>query len=71
MLIDSNKKTAMHFASANEISKSLNLLLKKLSIVRVNNTINLRDIFDDFLNFAFFEDYLNICFFQTLQMRAI
>ena len=46
------------------------MLLKKLAIVRFNNTYMFRDIFDNFLDYAFFKEYLNTCYFQTLQMKA-
>jgi len=54
LLIDSKRKTPLHLATDNEVSKSLNTLLKKLSIVRVNNTENFKTIFDNFLDYVFF-----------------
>ncbi|TNV87578.1 hypothetical protein FGO68_gene12312 [Halteria grandinella] len=71
LLITKERATPLHFAVVNDISKSLNLLLKKLSVVRVNNTDNFKDVFDNFLDYGFFADYLNVNYFQSTQMKSI
>ena len=63
--------TPIHIATHAEVSKTISILLKKLSKVKMNNASLMKDIFDNFLDYGFFKDYLNVCYFQTVQMKAI
>lgn len=66
LFMDKNSKTPIHAAIESKSNKSINILLKKLAKVNLNNSGNLRDIFDDLLDFHSFQEYLNLLFFQTL-----
>ena len=71
LLGNSNGLTPIHIATHAEVSKTISILLKKLSKVKMNNASLMKDIFDNFLDYVFFKDYLNVCYFQTIQMKAI
>lgn len=71
MLGDINGLSPLHIATNAEVSKTISILLKKLSKVKMNNASLMKDIFDNFLDYVFFKDYLNVCYFQTIQMKAI
>ena len=63
LLGNSNGLTPIHIATHAEVSKTISILLKKLSKVRMNNASLMKDIFDNFLDYVFFKDYLNVCYF--------
>lgn len=59
LFLDKNMKTPIHAAIESKSNKSINILLKKLAKLNLNNSGNLRGIFDDLLDFHSFQEYLN------------
>lgn len=71
LLGDIDGWSSLHIATNTEVSKTISILLKRLSKIKMNNTSLMKDIFDNFLDYVFFKDYLNVCYFQTIQMKGI
>jgi hypothetical protein len=63
LFLDKNQKTCIHAAIESKSNKSINVLLKKLAKIDLNNSGLLREIFDDLLDFHSFADFLNELFF--------
>ena len=66
LLGDIDGWSSLHIATNTEVSKTISILLKRLSKIKMNNTSLMKDIFDNFLDYVFFKDYLNVCYFQTI-----
>jgi hypothetical protein len=54
LLGDKDGLSSIHIATNNEVSKSISILLKKLKKIKMNNTSQMKDIFDNFLDYVFF-----------------
>ena len=51
LVCDTNKETPIHYAANAKSNRSINILLKMLAKVNLNNSSNLRGLFDDLLDF--------------------
>lgn len=65
-MLNDKRQTPLHVAIVTKSNRSINIILKKLAVIRLNNSDNLKTIFDDLLKYYSFKEYLDEAFFSTL-----
>jgi hypothetical protein len=63
LIVDKDKQSPLHVAIKNKSNRSINIILKKLAKMNINNSNRMKDIFDNLLEFHSFSEYLNQAFF--------
>jgi len=56
-------ETPLHMALYYHNHRSVNLILKVLESISINNSFIFKDIFSELLNFGAFAEYLSVCYF--------